>query len=91
MPDNLKGLLRELPLLPSQSAILLGWASELPILVKMSDLPKSQQPRSEDPDFWGAWVGKDEEGRPLSCDIDWVPIAKDWQAGPKGESESEET
>ena len=34
VPDNLRGLLRELPSLPSQSAILLGWASELPILVK---------------------------------------------------------
>lgn len=91
VPDNLKGLLRELPLLPSQSAILLGWASELPILVKMRDLPASQQPRSKDPDFWGAWVGKDEKGGPLSCDIDWVPIAKDWQTGPKSESEGEET
>src|SRR5690606_7067550 len=27
VPDNLKGLLRELPSLPSQSAVLLGWAS----------------------------------------------------------------
>ena len=55
------GLLRELPSLPSQSAILLGWASELPVLVKMNDLPKSQQPRSDDPDFWGVWIGKDDK------------------------------
>ena len=48
VPDTLRGLLRELPLLPSQSAILLGWASELPVLVRMNDLPKSQQPRSDD-------------------------------------------
>ncbi|KUK62047.1 MAG: Putative ATPase [Synergistales bacterium 57_84] len=89
VPDNLKGLLRELPLLPSQSAILLGWASELPVLVKMSDLPKSQQPRSDDPDFWGAWVGKDEEGKQMPCDINWLPIAEDWQAGQKDESEGE--
>ena len=52
VPDNLRGLLRELPSLPSQSAILLGWASELPVLVKMNDLPKIQQPRSDDPDFY---------------------------------------
>lgn len=82
VPDNLKGLLRELPSLPSQSAILLGWASELPILVRMNDLPKSQQPRSDDPDFWGVWVGKDEEGKPLSRPLNWVQIAKDWQAEP---------
>jgi uncharacterized protein len=82
VPDNLKGLLRELPSLPSQSAILLGWASELPVLVKMNDLPKSQQPRSDDPDFWGVWVGKDEKGNPVPRDIDWSKVAADWQGAP---------
>lgn len=33
VPDNLHGLLRDLPSLPSRHAILLGWASELPVLV----------------------------------------------------------
>lgn len=79
VPDNLRGLLRELPSLPSQSAILLGWATELPILLRMKDLPKSQQPRSDDPDFWGVWVGKDEEGGILNRGINWEPIARDWQ------------
>src|SRR5207248_108354 len=51
VPDNLRGLLRELPSLPSQTAILLGWASELPVLVNLRDLPRSQQPHSDDPDF----------------------------------------
>ena len=74
VPDNLRGLLRELPSLPSQSAILLGWASELPILVKMNDLPKEQQPRSDDPEFWKVWT-KEEERR-----IDWDRIVSDWQA-----------
>ena len=81
VPDNLRGLLRELPLLPSQSAILLGWASELPVLVKMNNLPKSQQPRSDDPEFWGVWVGKDEEGKPISRTADWKEIAQEWQGG----------
>ena len=40
VPDNLRGLLRELPTLPSQNAILLGWASELPVLLRINDLPK---------------------------------------------------
>ena len=79
VPDNLQGFLRELPSLPSQSAILLGWASELPVLVKMNDLPKSQQPRSDDPEFWGVWVGKDEEGKPISRKADWKHLAYDWQ------------
>lgn len=72
VPDNLKGLLRELPLLPSQNAILLGWASELPVLVRMNDLPKEQQPQSDDPDFWDVWIGK-------TRDVDWKQIADDWQ------------
>ena len=87
VPDNLRGLLRELPSLPSQSAILLGWASELPILVKMNNLPKSQQPRSDDPEYWGVWVGKDEEGDPILRKTDWQEIAADWQAGPTTDSD----
>jgi hypothetical protein len=73
VPDNLKGLLRELPSLPSQNAILLGWASELPILVRMNDLPKEQRPQSEDPDFWKVWTGEEKR------DIDWKHIADIWQ------------
>ena len=80
VPDNLRGLLRELPSLPTQSAILLGWASELPVLVKMNDLPKSQQPRSDDPEFWGVWLGKDEEGRELPRPTKWQHVARDWQS-----------
>ena len=79
VPDNLKGLLRELPSLPSQNAILLGWASELPFLVKMNDLPKSQQPHSDDPDFWDVWTGTDKKGRQVIRDVDWKKISDDWQ------------
>ena len=73
VPDNLKGLLRELPTLPSQNAILLGWASELPVLVRMNDLPEKQQPQSDDPDFWEVWTHE------RSRDVDWAAIAADWQ------------
>ena len=90
VPDTLKGLLRELPSLPSQSAILLGWASELPILVKMNDLPKMQQPRSDDPEFWGVWLGADDEGKPISRETDWERIAQDWQGGQEGGTDGDE-
>lgn len=73
VPDNLKGLLRELPTLPSQNAILLGWASELPVIVRINDLPKEQQPQSDDPDFWDVWTGKEPR------DVDWKKIADIWQ------------
>jgi DNA helicase HerA-like ATPase len=83
VPDNLRGLLRELPSLPSQHAILLGWASELPILVKMDDLHKSQQPHSDDPDFWNVWTGKDEDGNDVERKANWGSIADDWQGKPQ--------
>ena len=75
VPDNLRGLFRELPSLPSQTGILLGWATELPVLVRMRDLPEEQQPRSQDPDFWDVWTGTE---RP----INWKTVSSDWTAGP---------
>ena len=73
LPDNMRGILREMPSLPSQYAVLLGWASELPIMVKMRTLPKNQCPQSDDPDYWDVWTGLKE------CKIDWGMIADDWQ------------
>ncbi len=75
VPDNLRGLLRELPTLPSQMAVVLGWAVEIPVLVKMNDLPKEQQPRSDDPEFWNVWTGIEMR------DLNWEPIADEWQEG----------
>ena len=73
LPDNLQGMLRELPTLPSRNAILLGWASEFPVLVRMRELPQNQRPQSDDPDFWSVWTG--DHTRP----VDWEDIADDWQ------------
>lgn len=98
VPDNLKGLLRELPTLPSQNAILLGWASQLPVLVRMQDLPRDQQPQSDDPDFWEVWTGKDSDEKPVERSVDWKALADDWQgktaetdaAGGQGDAEGAE-
>ncbi|MGK0247585.1 MAG: hypothetical protein ACI910_000308 [Oleispira sp.] len=79
VPDNLRGLLRELPSLPSQHAILMGWASELPVLVKMKSLTKAQQPHSDDPDFWDVWTRKDEDGKVVERNADWDEVVKEWQ------------
>jgi len=81
VPDNLGGLLNELPILPSRKAILLGWASPIPLLVEMNFLEEDQRPRSADPRFWGVWVGDEERN------IDWSKIVKDWQ-NLKDESDS---
>ena len=75
VPDSLRGLLRELPSLPSQVAILLGWASALPVLVKLKDLPKAHQPRSDDPEFWDVWTGREKRS------ISWKGMALEWQEG----------
>jgi DNA helicase HerA-like ATPase len=79
VPDNLRGLLRELPSLPSQQAILLGWASELPVMVRMNDLSDAERPHSEDPDFWDVWSGKDNNDNDVIRKIDWAKIVEDWQ------------
>lgn len=73
LPDNMRGILREIPSLPSQYAVLLGWASELPVMVKMRTLRDEQRPQSNDPDFWDVWTGKKER------EIDWKILANEWQ------------
>lgn len=79
VPDNLRGLLRDLPSLPSRHAILLGWASELPVLVQMNALPEHHRPKSDDPDFWAVWSGKDSKDQSVERTVDWKKIADDWQ------------
>ncbi|OPY59868.1 MAG: AAA-like domain protein [Syntrophorhabdaceae bacterium PtaU1.Bin034] len=72
VPDNLGGLLKELPSLPSRQAILLGWATAVPTLVEITELPESQRPRSSDPKFWDVWTGKEERT------VDWGGVVEDW-------------
>ncbi|MEX0772292.1 MAG: ATP-binding protein [Balneolales bacterium] len=79
LPDNFRGLLRELPSLPSQKAVLLGWASELPILMKVRDIPFENRPQSDDPDFWDVWTRKNTKGEEIERDVDWKKISENWQ------------
>ena len=72
VPDSIGGMLRDLPSLPSRQAILLGWATPLPVLVEMTELDKAQRPHSDDPDFWDVWTGKKERS------IEWQSVADDW-------------
>ena len=74
LPDNMRGIFREIPTLPSQYAVLVGWASELPVMVKMRTLLKEQCPQSDDPDFWDVWT-RNQDRR-----IDWSAISSDWQS-----------
>lgn len=76
VPDNVGGLLRELPSLPSRQAILLGWATPIPVLVEVDELPEEQRPRSADPDFWDVWTLRSDRT------VDWTEIANDWSGMP---------
>lgn len=91
VPDNLLGLLRDLPSLPSRHAILLGWASELPVIVQMSSLAENHRPRSDDPDFWAVWSGKDEHDNPVERKTNWKQVADEWQQNPAIDAASPET
>lgn len=73
VPDSLSGLLKELPILPSRKAILVGWAFPIPVLVEMRFLDKEHRPQSNDPNFWDVWTGKEKR------EIDWTKVANDWQ------------
>ena len=71
--------MRDLPSLPSKNAILLGWASELPVLVQMNHLSAEHRPRSDDPDYWNVWTGQDQNVNPVAREVNWKEVADDWQ------------
>ena len=72
VPDDLRGMLRELPSLPTRLAVLLGWATPVPILVELRELAGEHRPRSADPRFWETW------SRTLPRKVDWDTLADDW-------------
>lgn len=74
LPDSLGALVQELPALPSQTALLVGWAIDVPTLVRIDDLAAAYRPQSADPDFAAAWQGT-AHGR-----ADWEALATGWSA-----------
>ena len=74
VPDNMGSILNELPILPTQKAILLGWAAPIPVIVEMNNLNEDHRPQSKDPDFWDVWTGAKDRS------IDWSNITKEWQS-----------
>lgn len=74
VPDTAGALLKELPSLPAQQAVLLGIATEIPVLVALKSLTLAQQPRSRNPDLWDVWTGVRDPA------VDFEAIVRDWQA-----------
>ncbi len=89
LPDGLRGLIREIPALPSQHAYLVGWATELPVLTKMLSLSEKLRPASDDPDFWNVWTRMDEFHLPVERHVNWQEIADEWQEVTATEGDSE--
>lgn len=89
LPDNLRGILKELPVLPTRHAYLLGWASELPVLTEIRELAEQFRPRSDDPDYWDVWTGRNKKGEPVERTVDWGHLANMWQ-GNSGDSDTQE-
>ena len=73
IPDNAGSVLGELPTLPSQQAVLLGLAAEVPVIVDIKYLPKEHCPRSENPRFWDTWTGENE------LHLDYRAICEAWR------------
>jgi len=65
-PDSTGPLLKELPSLPTQRAILIGIAAEIPLVFDVRPLSTEQRPSSAHPDFWDVWTQK----RDLDLDLD---------------------
>lgn len=72
VPDSLGELLHELPSLPPRQAILLGWAAEVPTLVEVGHLDRSQRPHSDDPRYWDTWTGD------KTIKFDWQEVVDHW-------------
>lgn len=55
VPDNLGNLLNEIASYPARTALLVGAATEIPVMVEVAELEERYRPDSADPDFEGAW------------------------------------
>ena len=74
VPDSAGALLKELPSLPAQQAILIGIATEIPVVVDITSLPEQHRPKSRNPDLWDVWTGV----RPIAVDFD--AIVRQWRS-----------
>lgn len=72
VPDSLGALTEELPALPSQTALTVGWAMDVPTLVRVSDLAERYRPRSPDPDYASTWTGE------TIAEANWGRVADEW-------------
>lgn len=63
VPDSLGDLVNEVSSYPARTALLLGAAAEIPVLVEVEELDERFRPNASDPDFEAAW----RDGAPLDA------------------------
>lgn len=74
LPDSLRGLTDELPSRDQRikPPTIVGWATDVPTLVRIDDLAESYRPRSADQAFVAAWQGGQQGG------ADWSKVVEAW-------------
>jgi DNA helicase HerA-like ATPase len=81
IPDGLGAMMEEIQSLPSQMALLLGAATEVPLLLRVSDLEERYRPFAPNPDFMVAW----REGR----EMDLASVASGWTSATTADAASD--
>ena len=72
VPDSLGSLMNELPALPSRTAVLMGWASEVPMMIQIAELDPAYRPSSEDPHILQEWSNP-------SSSTSWIDVVERWE------------
>lgn len=86
VPDSLGDLVNEVSAYPARTALLLGAAAEIPVLVEVEELDERYRPNASDPDFEAAW----RDGAPLDAGelaALWAPKPAD-SVGDEGDETS---
>ena len=83
VPDSLGSLISELPALPTRTAILMGWASEVPMIIEMARLGPAFRPAAEDAQLLQEWSDPSGPGS-------WYRVVDDWGEAGGGSTERDE-
>lgn len=72
MPEGSDGFLKVLPTLRTQECVVLGEGVEMPMRLKLDDLPPDRRPRSDTADFATAWkLGEDNPSELIKTVENW--------------------
>ena len=72
MPEGSDGFLKILPTLRTQECVVVGEGTEMPMRVKLDDLPADRRPRSDTADFANTWkTGEDNPNALIQTVENW--------------------